>query len=97
MTVYLLHFAQPIGNLANPRGQAQHYIGSTDDLTARLAAHSHGNGAAIMAAVAAQGITWTLTRTWPGGRAEERRLKARHKARTLCPICNNARADLTSI
>jgi hypothetical protein len=26
-TVYLLHFLEPIGNPANPRAMAQHYIG----------------------------------------------------------------------
>ena len=26
-TVYLLHFLEPIGNPANPRAMAQHYLG----------------------------------------------------------------------
>jgi hypothetical protein len=37
-TVYLLHFLQPIGNPANPRAMAQHYLGtpvSSGLLTAR--------------------------------------------------------------
>jgi len=39
MTVYLLHFEEPIGDLDNPRGQARHYLGYTDDLEQRLQAH----------------------------------------------------------
>lgn len=87
MTVYLLHFERPLGNPGNPRGQAQHYIGFTDDLEARLDAHRRGNGAAIMAAVGRAGIGWTLARTWAGGRDLERQLKRRKKARGLYPIC----------
>lgn len=88
MTVYLLHFTQPIGDLANPRGHAQHYLGSADNLTQRLASHQVGHGAAIMRACKERGIGFALARTWPGGRQEERRLKNRHNARALCPICN---------
>lgn len=87
MTVYLLHFEQPLGDVGNPHGQAQHYIGFTDDLDARLEAHRKGNGAAIMAAVSRAGIGWTLARTWAGGRDLERQLKRRKKARCLCPLC----------
>lgn len=88
MTVYLLHFSQPLGDPHNPRGQAQHYIGSADNVAHRVAAHRVGDGAAIMRACAARGIDFCLVRTWPGGRQEERKLKSRKKARELCPICN---------
>jgi predicted GIY-YIG superfamily endonuclease len=87
MTVYLLHFSSPLGEPGNPRGQAQHYIGSTSNLKQRMAEHSAGDGAAIMRACKERGIDFTLARTWPGGRQEERQLKNRHKARQLCPIC----------
>lgn len=87
MTVYLIHFDAPLGNPDNPHGQAQHYIGFTDDLPARLEAHRKGNGAAIMAAVNLAGIGWTLARTWTGGRGLEKQLKRRKKARCLCPLC----------
>jgi len=87
MTVYLLHFASPIGDKNNPRGQAQHYIGSTDDLDSRLARHADGNGAAIMAYLSSQQIGFALARTWEGGRTEERKLKNNKKASRLCPIC----------
>ena len=54
MTVYLLHFSQPLGDPHNPRGQAQHYIGSADNVSQRIAAHREGDGAAIMRACAAR-------------------------------------------
>ena len=88
MTVYLLHFSQPLGDPGNPRGQAQHYIGSADNLAQRLTSHQLGHGAAILRACKERGIDFCLVRTWPGGRQEERKLKNRKKARALCPICN---------
>jgi len=91
-TVYLIHFDTPLGNTDNPRGQAQHYIGYTDNLAERIEAHRHGNGAAIMAAVCRAGIGWRVVRTWVGGRDLERRLKRRKKARCLCPICKEMKS-----
>ena len=32
-------------------------------------------------------IAWKVTRTWPGDRAAERRLKRRKDAPALCPLC----------
>ena len=87
----MLHFDKPIGDLDNPRGQAQHYLGYTDDLAARLEAHRTGNGSAIMAAVARQGVGWRLVRTWEGDRNLERRLKNRHNGPKLCPVCQEER------
>ena len=81
MTVYLLHFATKLAH-------AQHYLGSTDDLEARLARHRSGNGARLMQVITEQGITWQLARTWPGGRKQERDLKRYKAAPRLCPICN---------
>jgi len=88
-TVYLLHFARPLGDLSNPRGQAQHYLGYADDLEARLEAHRKGNGSLIMRAVKEAGISWELVRTWKGGRSLERQLKRQHNSPRFCPICNN--------
>jgi hypothetical protein len=62
-TVYLIHFDKPLGNLANTRGQAQHYLGYTDDLDARMEAHVSGNGARIMEVISNVGISWQLVRT----------------------------------
>jgi predicted GIY-YIG superfamily endonuclease len=86
-TVYLIHFDRRLGNLENSHGYAQHYLGYTDDLDARLEAHRSGNGSRLMEVVAERGITWRLVRAWRGDRALERRLKHRHNSPRLCPIC----------
>ncbi|MCP4593686.1 MAG: endonuclease [bacterium] len=91
-TVYLIHFDRPLGDLDNPRGQARHYLGYSDDLEARLERHREGNGAAIMAAVVRAGIDWTVARIWDGDRELERRLKKRHNSPRLCPICQDGGA-----
>ena len=92
MTVYLLHFERPLGNPATPHGQARHYIGSCWDLETRCKEHAHGAGAAIMRAAGAAGIPWQVVRTWEGGRKLERKLKARHDAPGLCPVCGGRAA-----
>jgi predicted GIY-YIG superfamily endonuclease len=79
-TVYLLHFDRPYKH-------ARHYIGWTDNLSARLAAHAAGHGARLLSVVHAAGIGWTLARTWPGGRARERQLKNQGGAARCCPQC----------
>jgi len=89
--VYLIHFHRRIGNHTNPRGQAQHYLGYASRLWDRMTEHEVGNGAAIMAYLAQQGIGWSLVRTWDGGRKLERKLKNRKNASHLCPICRKAR------
>ncbi|MGH8710622.1 MAG: hypothetical protein ACREVA_04800 [Burkholderiales bacterium] len=83
--VYLIHFDRPYK-------QARHYIGSAHDLNARLAQHSTGQGARLMEVVKEAGITWTLARTWQGGRTIERRIKNRKEAPALCPICSGQKA-----
>ena len=87
-TVYLIHFSRPIGDLSNPHGQAQHYLGYTEDLPTRLEAHGNGNGSRLMEVVTQRGIAWQVVRTWPGDRALERKLKDQHNAPRLCPVCN---------
>jgi len=59
MTVYLLHFETKLAH-------AQHYLGSTDNLEARLHCHYHGQGARLMAVVTELGITWQVARTLAG-------------------------------
>jgi len=86
-TIYLIHFDEPLGDLANPRGQARHYLGFTTDLESRLDTHASGNGSAIMAAVTKAGISWRLARVWRGDRSAERRLKNQHNSPRFCPIC----------
>lgn len=89
-TVYLLHFDEPIGNMANSRAQAQHYIGWAADPEARLEAHRGGAGARITAWCAQAGIGFDIVRTWTGDRRLERRLKNRKCAPKLCPVCSAA-------
>lgn len=79
--VYLLHFDQPYKH-------ARHYLGSCDDLQARLARHAAGNGARLVEVICQAGITWRLARTWQGGRALERQLKRWHGSKPLCPLCD---------
>lgn len=83
--VYLIHFDRPYK-------QARHYIGSAQDLAARLEQHSAGHGARLMTVIKDAGITWTLARTWQGGRRLERRIKNRKEAPALCPICSGEKA-----
>ncbi len=85
--VYLLHFDKRIGDLNNPRGQAQHYIGYAENVPARMKRHREGNGAKIMAFLAREGIGFTLVRVWIGDKDLEKRLKRQHNARRFCPIC----------
>jgi predicted GIY-YIG superfamily endonuclease len=84
-TVYLLHFATPYQH-------ARHYVGYTDNLPARLAEHSAGSGARLLAAVAAAGIGFELAWTWPhASRTFERKIHGYKRTPELCPIC--ARTD----
>jgi predicted GIY-YIG superfamily endonuclease len=79
-TVYLLHFSAPYRH-------ARHYTGWTDDLPARLAMHAAGHGARLIAVARAAGITFTLARTRPGSRADERAIKNAGGAVRYCPLC----------
>jgi predicted GIY-YIG superfamily endonuclease len=79
-TIYLLHFDAPLAH-------AQHYLGFAEDLAARIERHRKGNGARLVAVFAEKGIGFTVARTWPGDRTEERRIKNLKMAPRLCPIC----------
>lgn len=99
MVVYLLHFAEPIGDLSRPRMWAQHYVGSYWS-TSRLADHRSGrSGVPIVAEFHRRGIKFTVARITPGGKALERRIKQRGHFREYCPECvavprNGAWGDL---
>lgn len=86
-TVYLLHFAAPLGNLSNPRAQATHYLGWAANLEQRIAQHRAGQGAALTRAAVERGIDFEVVATWPGDWRLERRLKALKATPRLCPIC----------
>lgn len=65
--IYLLHFSRSYRH-------ARHYLGFTNDLEARLAAHRAGRGSPLVAAAVRAGIDFELAAIWPGDRTEERRL-----------------------
>jgi len=79
-TIYLLHFDPPVGH-------ARHYIGWAKDAEARLREHKAGRGGRLPAVAAERGHTITIVRTWQGDRAMERKLKRRHEAPRMCPVC----------
>lgn len=91
-TVYLICFARPIGNLANPHGQARHYPGWCKNLSQRLTEHRTGHGARILRYLMQIEVGWSCVRTWPGTLADEARLKGRHRHADLCPCCNHRMA-----
>jgi predicted GIY-YIG superfamily endonuclease len=67
-TVYLLHYAEPLGVV-------QHYLGWTTNLPQRLQNHANGRGSATTARFHAAGIPFALARIWTGTRQLERQLK----------------------
>lgn len=80
-TVYLIHFDTPYKH-------AKHYTGWSEDLETRLAEHKRGSGARLMAVIKAEGIGWSLARTWENvDRHFERRLKKQGGASRHCPMC----------
>jgi predicted GIY-YIG superfamily endonuclease len=68
---------------------AQHYIGWSNDVFARLREHKHNQGARILEVCNERGIGYHIARVWRGrNRHFERQLKNRKNARILCPECN---------
>lgn len=84
--VYLFHFNAPLGNRANPRAQASHYIGFAEDLDARLAKQLAGRGAKIVAAALKQGLVFEIYH-WPACLATEKLIKKTKKTALYCPAC----------
>ncbi|MBI3960234.1 MAG: endonuclease [Chloroflexi bacterium] len=93
MCVYLLHFSEPI----SPDHTAQHYLGSTEDLTRRLAEHRAGAGSRLCEVAKERGIDFVLVRTWQGDRGKERQLKRRKSGPKLCPLCNGNHSGQLSL
>ena len=94
-TVYLIHFDRPyIAKTGQMKKQAQHYLGWTPNLPARMKAHAAGQGARLMEVITEDGIGWRVVRTWNGDRKLERKLKSRHKPADFCPCCNQRIAHL---
>jgi hypothetical protein len=84
-TVYLIHFNKAYRH-------ARHYIGFTTNLDKRITDHLCGMGARLMEVITDAGIEWRVSRIWVGDRRFERRLKNRHNAPALCPVCVGKRA-----
>lgn len=80
--VYLIHFDSKYKH-------AQHYLGSTKDLSRRMAEHGTGRGARLLQVLNENGIGYELVRTWDGGFDLEIALKKRKNASQLCPKCKN--------
>ena len=86
--VYVIHFSCPLGNLDNPRAQAQHYTGFSLDPLQRFREHCAGQGAKITQAAVLRGITLMLVACWPALLMAERVFKRRvKKAPRFCPTC----------
>jgi putative endonuclease len=97
--VYLLRFSDKIGNLENPKGSAQHYLGYTSrNLKKRLEEHQKGSGAKITRAVVKDyKYELQLVRHWSDSTREtEQKFKRRHSPVSFCPICNPQK-NLTNI
>jgi predicted GIY-YIG superfamily endonuclease len=86
--VYLLHFDRPISE----KHTAQHYIGWAYRLDSRMRQHIKGRGARFTQVANERGIGYVIAASFPGDRHYERRLKNRHNASRMCPICREAYA-----
>ena len=77
--IYILKFSRKLGNLDNPKAQAQYYVGWCEDdrLEERLDEHTSGRGAKITRAAIEQGITFEVVAVIPGDRWVERAIKNR--------------------
>lgn len=85
-TVYLFHFSAPLGNRANPRAQASHYLGFAEDLDVRLAKQLAGRGAKIVAAALKKGLIFEIYH-WPACLATEKLIKRTKNTARYCPAC----------
>lgn len=84
-SVYLLHFARPVG------GRFRHYVGQTEraDVMDRINEHRAGRGSRLTRGAVAAGIEIVLARVWKDmPRAYEQQVKRRGGLRRLCPVCN---------
>jgi predicted GIY-YIG superfamily endonuclease/N-acetylglutamate synthase-like GNAT family acetyltransferase len=88
--IYVLHFDEKLSH-------AQHYVGCTDNLKARLLAHATGAGSRICRELMNRGINWRLGGLFETShrnmRKLERGLKDQRHASRYCQVCNvnNAR------
>ena len=83
--VYILHFDVALSH-------AEHYVGCTRDIMARLGAHAHGAGSNLCRVLNERGISWRLGAlgmcSHIGMRRMERHLKNQKNTRRYCEVCN---------
>jgi len=82
--VYLIHFDKPYKH-------AQHYIGFTNNLDARVDRHKKKNGSKLLKAVENAGIGFKVVKTWEGGQKFRTAIKKQKNASRFCPICRQKR------
>lgn len=91
---YLLHFSRPLGNPANPRALAGHYLGWAWEVEARLEAHLRNQSEVkIVQACHRAGIALTPVRLGPAPKRAEWWLKQcwKQNLRQFRPICMQGR------
>lgn len=87
--LYLIHFDDALHH-------AKHYLGSSDDVLQRLAAHARGTAARLTEVLREQEMPWKVAAIWQitdptiTPRNLERKLKNRNNGPKLCPVCNPA-------
>jgi len=82
-TLYLLHFEEKLEH-------AQHYVGITENLEARLKQHANGQGARITQVLFEKNMHWKLARMWKNASmqgAYERLFKRMKNGVMYCPVC----------
>lgn len=87
-TVYMLCFTTPLGDPSRPRMSARHYVGWFRNPN-RITHHENGTcGSKIVYAFFQRGIPFVVSRTMPGNRNDERRIKRAGNHARNCPNCN---------
>jgi hypothetical protein len=80
-TVYLVHANRSLHG-------AQHYLGFSTNVPARVARHKAGRGTPLLGAMTKRGIGWRVVRQWHGKDGYfEKELKQRFALADLCPKC----------
>jgi predicted GIY-YIG superfamily endonuclease len=77
---YLLHFERPVQ-------RAQHYLGWSVDIEARVGKHLRGKGARLVRQALQAGVAVELVRAWPGADRRQERVLKRQAPKRYCPIC----------
>jgi predicted GIY-YIG superfamily endonuclease len=84
-TVYLVHASRSLHG-------ARHYLGFSQNVTARVKRHKAGRGAPLLGAMTQRRIGWRVVRTWRGKDGYfEQSLKRNYALSDLCPVCKRGR------